>query len=68
MVTTDHHQDNILLWMMNVATIAISMTNIDMLLKIVLLLLSIGYTARRWYMMENAKNNSNNGAGDSVGM
>lgn len=68
MVSTDHHQDNILLWILNIATISISMTNIDTFLKIVLLLLSIGYTARRWYMMENAKNNSNNGAGDSVGL
>jgi hypothetical protein len=68
MVGTDHHQDNILLWLLNVGTIAISMTNIDTVLKIVLLLLSIGYTARRWYMMENAKANGSNGANDSVGL
>jgi hypothetical protein len=68
MVGSDHHQDNILLWLLNVGTIAISMTNIDTVLKVVLLLLSIGYTARRWYMMENAKANDSNGANDSVGL
>tara|TARA_R110000744_G_scaffold238412_1_gene355877 strand:+ start:489 stop:641 length:153 start_codon:yes stop_codon:yes gene_type:complete len=35
----------------NLGTFLFSMTNIDIALKITLLLLSIGYTAHKWYLM-----------------
>lgn len=35
----------------NAATFTISFAEIEMALKISLLLLSIGYTAHRWYLM-----------------
>ncbi len=38
-------------YLMNVSTMAISFSNIEATLKIVLLIASIGYTAQRWYLM-----------------
>jgi len=39
-------------YLMNVSTMAISFSNLEATLKIVLLLIaSIGYTAQRWYLM-----------------
>ena len=43
---------------LNVGTFGISMTNIDVFLKIILLSVSILYTLHKWYLMnENKKNN-----------
>jgi|TARA_Y100001958_G_scaffold159924_1_gene164331 hypothetical protein len=39
----------------NGIVLGISMTQIDVLLKIILLLVSIGYTLHKWYIM-NGKN------------
>jgi len=35
----------------NFGTFIFSMTNIDIFLKITLLILTIGYTAHKWYLM-----------------
>tara|TARA_R110000851_G_scaffold49179_1_gene118493 strand:- start:312 stop:464 length:153 start_codon:yes stop_codon:yes gene_type:complete len=35
----------------NLGTFLFSMTNIDIALKVTLLLLTIGYTAHKWYLM-----------------
>jgi|32_taG_2_1085360.scaffolds.fasta_scaffold11780_5 hypothetical protein len=37
--------------LMNASTFAISFSQIEMALKITLLVLTIGYTAQRWYIM-----------------
>lgn len=37
--------------LINLGTFLFSMTNIDIALKITLLLLTIGYTAHKWYLM-----------------
>ena len=37
--------------LLNASTFAISFAQIEMALKITLLLLTIGYTAQRWYLM-----------------
>ena len=42
--------------LINLGTFLFSMTNIDIALKITLLLLTIGYTAHKWYLM-NKRNN-----------
>jgi hypothetical protein len=42
--------------LINLGTFLFSMTNVDIFLKITLLLLTIGYTAHKWYLM-----NKNNG-------
>ena len=40
----------------NISTFGISLTNIDMVLKIILLSVTIGYTAQKWYLMNKDKN------------
>jgi hypothetical protein len=44
-------------YFLNVSTLAISFAQIEAALKIALLILSIGYTAQRWYLMHKNKNN-----------
>jgi hypothetical protein len=39
------------LYVMNLSAFTLSFTNIDMVLKIVLLLITILYTAHKWYLM-----------------
>jgi hypothetical protein len=43
------------LFLMNASTLALSFSNLEATLKIVLLLASIGYTAQRWYLMNKEK-------------
>jgi hypothetical protein len=40
---------------LNISSFAISLTNIDMVLKLLLLVVTIGYTINKWYLM-NQKN------------
>lgn len=42
-------------YLTNLGAFSVSMTNIDAMLKITLLAVSIGYTVHRWYIM--SKNN-----------
>lgn len=37
--------------LLNASTFAVSFSQLEMTLKIMLLLISIGYTAQRWYLM-----------------
>tara|TARA_R110000803_G_scaffold35884_1_gene77340 strand:+ start:575 stop:730 length:156 start_codon:yes stop_codon:yes gene_type:complete len=39
----------------NAGSFGISMTNIDILLKILLLSLTIGYTIQKWYLLNKNK-------------
>lgn len=39
------------LLLMNAASFTISLSEVEILLKILLLAFSIGYTAQRWYLM-----------------
>jgi len=39
------------LYLMNFTALAVSMVDIDVILKIVLLSVSIGYTIHKWYLM-----------------
>jgi len=39
------------LYLMNFTALAVSMVDIDVILKIVLLSVSIGYTVHKWYLM-----------------
>lgn len=43
------------IYVFNASSLAISMTNIDVFLKLTLLVVSIGYTVHKWYLMN--KNN-----------
>jgi hypothetical protein len=40
----------------NFGSLGLSLTNIDIVLKITLLVITIGYTVQKWYLM-NKKNN-----------
>ena len=40
---------------LNISSLAISLTDIDMVLKLTLLIVTIGYTINKWYLM-NKKN------------
>ena len=40
---------------LNSATMAVSFANVEDTLKILLLIVSIGYTAQRWYLMNKEK-------------
>jgi hypothetical protein len=44
---------DIKLYFINIATMAITMTQIEMFLKITLLLVSIGYTLTKWHEIHN---------------
>jgi len=39
------------LYVMNFSAFTLSLTNIDMILKIILLTITILYTAHKWYLM-----------------
>jgi hypothetical protein len=50
---------DIKMYLLNIGTLAISMSHIDMILKITLLLLSVGYTAQRWYLLNKESKKKN---------
>lgn len=48
------------LYILNTFSFLISFTAIDEILKILLLAVSIGYTAQRWYYLNKNKDNDKN--------
>jgi len=50
---------DIKMYLLNIGTLAISMSHIDMILKITLLVLSYGYTAQRWYLLNKESKKKN---------
>tara|TARA_R110000803_G_scaffold145933_3_gene211733 strand:- start:21858 stop:22025 length:168 start_codon:yes stop_codon:yes gene_type:complete len=46
---------DIKLFLLNTGTLAVSFSQIDTLLKIILLSVSIGYTIQRWYMLDKER-------------
>lgn len=44
---------SIKLYIFNLATMAITMTKIEAILKIILLIVTIGYTLTKWYEIHN---------------
>ncbi len=41
--------------LINIGAFGISMTNIDIILKIVLVVVTIGYTIQKWYLLNKNK-------------
>ena len=41
--------------LINIGTFGISMTNIDIALKIILVLVTIGYTVQKWWLLNKNK-------------
>ncbi len=56
---------DIKLLIVNGFLISFSFSNVELGLKILSLLLAVGYTARRWWLMEKNKNNDNTRKTDS---
>jgi hypothetical protein len=46
---------DIKLYAINAISLAVSMTNIEPVLKILLLMVTIGYTVNKWYHLRNKK-------------
>ena len=40
----------------NMGSLGLSLTDIDVILKIALLVITIGYTLQKWYLMNNKNN------------
>lgn len=55
----DNWMGDIKMYLLNISTLAISMSHIDMILKITLLILSVGYTAQRWYLLNKESKKKN---------
>jgi hypothetical protein len=51
------NETDIKVLLLNASTFAISFAQIEMALKITLLLLTIGYTAQKWYLMYKENKN-----------
>jgi len=49
------------IYILNSLTLFLSATDIDYALKIILILLSIGYTSQRWYVLFIESKNKTNG-------
>ena len=56
---------DIKLLIVNGFLISFSFSNVELGLKILSLLLAVGYTARRWWLMEKNKKNDNTGTTNS---
>ncbi len=48
------------LYLINLATMLISITDIEAILKILLLIVTIGYTAYKWYFIVDKNKNEKN--------
>jgi len=44
------------IYALNFSSLAISMTSIDLILKLTLLVVTIGYTIHKWYLMSKKNN------------
>jgi hypothetical protein len=51
--------EDIKMYLLNIGAFALSMSQIDMILKITLLCLSVGYTAQRWYLLDKERRKKN---------
>jgi hypothetical protein len=49
--------EDLKLYGLNFGAIGISMTEIELILKVLVLLATLGYTIHRWYLMSKQKNN-----------
>jgi hypothetical protein len=48
------------IYFFNASAFALSYSELDMILKVMLLVVSIGYTAQRWYLLDKERRNKNN--------
>jgi hypothetical protein len=48
------------IYLLNLSTFAISLSHVDMILKILLLAISIGYTTHKWWLLNKNKDKYKN--------
>jgi hypothetical protein len=53
------NEQDVRLLLINTTAMTISMAQVEMILKLSLLIVSIGYTAQRWWLLHKNKNNKN---------
>ena len=46
---------DIKLYALNATSLALSFSQLDMVLKILLLVISVGYTAQKWYLLDKER-------------
>ena len=51
----EFNMSEIKLYALNAASLLMSFSQIDTILKILLLALSVGYTAQKWYMLDKER-------------
>ena len=51
------NESDVKLVLLNTTAMTISMAQVETVLKLMLLLISIGYTAQRWYFLRREKQN-----------
>jgi hypothetical protein len=51
------NESDVKLVLLNTTAMTISMAQVETVLKLMLLLISIGYTAQRWYFLRKEKQN-----------
>lgn len=54
------NMSDIKLYVINFITLAMSFSHLDTILKVILLMASIGYTAQRWYLLDKERRDKNN--------
>lgn len=57
---TMHNFEDLKIWLINLSVIYFTLTNVEVTLKIISLLLAIAYTFRRWYLMETKNKKDEN--------
>jgi len=50
------------MYLLNIGTLAVSFSQIDMILKILLLCVTIGYTVHKWLLLKNENDENSNNA------
>mgnify|MGYP003110630578 FL=1 len=50
---------DIKMYLLNATYLVVSFSHLEMALKIVLGILTVGYTAQKWYLLDKARRNDN---------
>jgi|TARA_B110000977_G_scaffold89572_1_gene119018 hypothetical protein len=51
----EFNMSDIKLYALNATSLALSFSQLDMVLKILLLVISVGYTAQKWYLLDKER-------------
>jgi|TARA_B110000967_G_scaffold185076_1_gene205036 hypothetical protein len=51
----EFNMSDIKLYALNATSLALSFSQLDMVLKVLLLVISVGYTAQKWYLLDKER-------------